>query len=269
MKKFFAIALAAILLLSIVACSKDGDNTEGEGQATTVVVEDVYTNESGVDSFTYAVNEAGFYEITGFTSTNIAPHKIEIPAKINNIEVTGIATEAFVACNQISEVVIPDSVKYISDCAFTGSKYLTKVTMANSVTEIGAAAFDGCTALVDVTLSSGLEAVSDYTFRNCTALETIVIPASVKTIGDGAFFSAEALKNVTLPEGLETIGDGAFYANKALEKITVPASVVNFGEHVFTSGNENFTIVGADASAAQAYAAAGGYGFELLQPTLQ
>ena len=109
MKKFFAIALALILLLSMVACSKDGDTEEEGGEATKVVENDVYTDEEGVDSFTYVVNERGSYDISGFSSTDIEPHKVEIPSTIDNIEVTGIAQDGFQALEFI-EKTLPDVV---------------------------------------------------------------------------------------------------------------------------------------------------------------
>lgn len=280
MKKFFAIALALILLLSMVACSKDGDTEEEGGEATKVVENDVYTDEEGIDSFTYVVNERGSYDISGFSSTDIEPHKVEIPSKIDNIEVTGIAAEAFKACNQISEIVIPDSVISIGECAFARMLYLEKVTMADSVKTLGTpiqevideevvsyikgGVFDGCTALVDVTLSGAIEVLPQYTFRNCIALEKIVLPKSVKEIAEGAFWGCDALVDITLPEALEIIGDCAFYEADALAQITVPASVKTIGKYAFTKleGNDAFVVESVKDSAASEYAEANGHVFK-------
>ncbi|MBQ7384032.1 MAG: leucine-rich repeat domain-containing protein [Clostridia bacterium] len=263
MKKFFAIILAALLLLTFASCKK----IEEEGETNENVLEnesEIYEDADSGDVFTYAVNEIGTYEILDFTSKNNEPHKVEIPDEIDNIEVSGIAADAFKVKNYISEVVIPESVVYIGDYAFYGCNYLTKVVMADSVKEIGIGAFDSCIALASVNISANIKVVSEFAFRNCTALASLTIPASVEEIQAGAFRDCETLKELTIPETVKVIGDCAFYGCTALEKATLPAEIESCGRFVFTASKEGFKIVGEAGSWAETYATENGHVFEAV-----
>jgi hypothetical protein len=263
MKKILAIMLAVIMMLAIVSCSKNDDGVDANNKENVVVDEEIYVAEDG-DEFKYATNAAGDYEIIGYSTTNMTPHKVEIPGSISDIDVTGIADGAFKANNRISEIVIPDTVEYIGEFAFDGCTNLAKVTMGNAVTEIGVGAFSDCIVLTDVTLSSELTKIDRFTFWGCLKLEKIVIPAKATEIGAMAFADCVALKDVTIGAAVKTIGDLAFDADEALVEITIPATVENIGRVIFGASNETVKIVAAENSVAQAYATANGYAFEKL-----
>jgi len=80
------------------------------------------------------------------------------------------------------EMVIPDSVTYsgqtfavtgIESNAFDGCFELTSITIPNSVETIGEQAFQGCTGLTSVTIGSGVTAIGAKAFNYCNALETV------------------------------------------------------------------------------------------------
>lgn len=262
MKRFLAFLLAALMLCSLAACAKEETETDG-GEKVVAGVEDMELKD-GEDTFVYEANDSGKYDIVGFYSTNNAPHAIEIPAEIDNIDVTGIAKEAFKAVNQISEVSIPDSVESIGDYAFYSCQYLTKVTMANSVEEMGKGVFRACIALTDVTLSENLVELPVYTFMDCAALASVTIPEKIATIGAYSFGNCVALTEITVPAAVKEIGDAAFNGCSALAKATVPNTVETLGAEIFGSCAEGFTLMGEinSESALYAYANNLGYGME-------
>ena len=265
MKKFLAIMLVLILLISVVACGKGEDTTGDEDAAATVVAEkDVYQPEDTDDKFGYAVNASGDYDIVSFESADTM-HKVTVPSEIDGIPVTGIADEAFKSAWQITEVVIPDSVKTIGVAAFYDCKYLTKVDISDSVITIAAAAFKDCVALDNVTLPKSLVELGDGAFFGCKSLKKIAFTDKLTTVGAGAFQRCSALAEVTISASVVEIKDGAFQECPALNSIEIPATVTTFGEYVFTTsaaGNENFKIIAAADSAAAAYATANGYALE-------
>ena len=263
MKKIIALFLAALMLVFVVSCNKsEEEKDKDDSVVNSEEIVKVYTDTKTGDKFTYDVNDAGDYEITGFTSATETPHAIELPKVIDNINVTGIAAEAFKAKNQISEVVIPDTGKYIDQFAFYGCIYLKKVTMTNSVDSLGEGAFKGCIVLDDITLSENIKDIADFAFADCVALKSISFAYAVREISDGAFFGCTALESVTLPSTLKTIGKGAFWGNTALDEITIPASVEAIGEYAFSvKDNDDFVIIVVADSVAHKYAIEYGYDF--------
>ena len=262
MKKIIALFLAVLMLVFVVSCNKNEEENKDDSVEKAEVAAKVYTDAKTGDKFTYDVNEEGDYEITGFTSATETPHAIELPKVIENISVTGVGAEAFKAKNQISEVVIPDTVKYIDRFAFYSCIYLTKVTMADTVESLGEGAFKGCVALTDVKLSKNVKDITDFAFSDCVALKSIALPEALTEISDAAFFGCTALEAIDLPTTLKTIGKGAFWGDTALDEITIPASVETIGEYVFSAkGNDSFVIYGVADSAAAKYAVEYGHVF--------
>ncbi len=104
--------------------------------------------------------------------------------------VTVIAARAFSPSskyyNNITEVIIPDSVKIIGREAFNNCRALKKVTIPKSVKTIGNDAFNGCENLSELTLKNGIETIGKRAFYN-TDLKNITVPKSVKSIGEKAF----------------------------------------------------------------------------------
>lgn len=279
MKKIIALFLTALMIVFMVSCNKSEEENKDDSVVEAEQIVKIYTDAKTGDKFTYDVNEEGEYEITGFTSATETPHAIEVPKSIDNITVTGVGAEAFKAKNQISEIVIPETVKYIGQFAFYGCIYLNKVTMTDNVERLGEGAFKGCIALKDINLSKNIKDIADFAFADCVALESITLSDSATEISDGAFFGCSALKSIELPSTLKTIGKGAFWGNSALDEITIPASVESIGgytgaakddasldEYAFSvNNNDDFVIVGVAESVAHKYAVK--YGHEFVTAT--
>ena len=73
----------------------------------------------------------------------------------------------------VTDLIIPDGVKYIGDLAFYKLTSLTSVTIPDSVTSIGDSSFYGCTSLTSVTIGSGVTSISYYALSSCTSLTAI------------------------------------------------------------------------------------------------
>lgn len=99
---------------------------------------------------------------------------LEIPAKVGNTDVVGIASDCF-SDNELNQAVVSltitdDSISTIDNSVFKGWKNLRTVIIGNSVTSIGASAFEGCESLIDVTFhtpSAGYDAfkIGDNAFK--------------------------------------------------------------------------------------------------------
>ena len=82
------------------------------------------------------------YCVTGLG--NVSDVDIVIPSTYNGLPVTSIDDSAFLYCESLTSVVIPNSVKNIGARAFYNCSGLTSVEIPNSVTSIGVEAFSGC-----------------------------------------------------------------------------------------------------------------------------
>ena len=180
---------------------------------------------------------------------------VKIPEKFGVVPVASIGKEAFKNCDEVTEVIVPQSVKTVEEGAFSGCKKLKKVSFLSESVSFGAGIFESCEELSDVTLPKDTEEISERMFLGCkklekitlpeslvsigakafydTSLEEVNIPGSVKTISESAF-SATALKKVGFSNGLETIATDAFYGC-SLTEVIIPTSVKFIGTRAFAS----------------------------------
>ena len=271
MKKILALALAALMIASLAACSKDdGDVTDNANNETDVLaVEDmVYEN------LTYAIdNNNGLYMITGYKADDLDLVDITVPEKIDGRTVVGIADSAFKSSTVIRSITLPKTITYIGDHAFYDCDQLTKIELPDAVTTIGIGAFENCDNLETVKLSAELLTIQKSAFWNCVKLKDVTIPAKVTSIGDGAFWNCNALTAIVLPETLKTLGAAAFYQCDSLALATIPAledivelnekgeeisRVSAIGEIAFSACSSALVITAPKDSAAEKYVLAAG-----------
>ena len=210
MKKWLALLLAGLLVLSLAACGQK------EAEEDKDVILDLATGEDYVevdgdyhDSYLYEPINGNEAMITGFKSDYV-PHAVTVPAVIAERPVTAIADGAFYYTSSITSLTLPDGVTSIGKLAFAGCSQMTSITMPASVEKIGEGAFAGCTALTTMTLPASLTAVSDKLCYGCTALTTLALSASATTIGSQAFMGCTALTTVTGGAAVTDIGAQAF-----------------------------------------------------------
>ena len=129
------------------------------------------------------------------------PESVVIPSEIKHgnvtYKVTAIGRGAF-SFQEITSIIIPNTITFIGDQAFFGCEKLSMITLPNSINSIGKYAFLGCSNLKSITIPEGVTLISESTFYNCSALVSVVIPSSVTFINTGAFYECKALKSITV-----------------------------------------------------------------------
>jgi len=146
--------------------------------------------------------------------------------------VTDIGSQAFRGCS-MSAVEIPGSVTSIGDYGFCNCSRLGRVTISGSVIDIGDCAFYECSSLTDVTISEGTTSIGYEAFFNCASLVKVAISSSVTTIGDYAFSNCNVLTSATIPGGATTIGYHAFASCRVLSSVTFPEGITSIGSGAF------------------------------------
>ena len=178
----------------------------------------------------------------------------------------GIYKCAFCYRDELTSVVIPDSVTSIGEGAFLGCTSLTSVVIPDGVTSIGEGAFAGCNALESLTVASGnsvyhsvgnciihtasktlvagckssviptdgnVTSIGEYAFHACNSLTSVVIPDSVTSIGEWAFLGCTSLTSVVIPDSVESLGSYAFASCTNLSELTIGNSVRDIGNYAF------------------------------------
>ena len=165
-------------------------------------------------------------EITAYT--NATEKNIIIPDNFDGVAVETIGKDAF-KDNELTEVIIPNSVKIIGDAAFHTNK-LTEVSIPNSVISIGDDAFVN-NLLTEVSIPNSVISIGDDAFVN-NLLTEVSIPNSVESIGNKAFIFND-LTQISIGNSVKSIGEEAFYGAR-LTNVSIPNSVESIGNKAFS-----------------------------------
>ena len=170
----------------------------------------------------YALNEDGVsYSVTGLgtcTDTDIV-----IPSVYGSLPVTSIGYYAFYGCNNLTSVVIGDSVESIGNYAFFSCRNLTSAVIGNGVTSIGSQAFELCPNLTSITVSE-----NNASYKS---IDGDLYTKDGKTLVQYAI--AKTASSFTILDGVESIGEYAFTNCLNLASVVIPYSVESIGVHTF------------------------------------
>ena len=295
LKKILIIAAVAIVFVCLLCLSLSAQSYSGTCGA-----------EGDGSNLTWTLDSDGLLKIEGTGAMAAYTSSRDVPwdsyrSNIKTVEisegVTSISSSmVFWNCNNLTSVIISESVTSIGSGAFEGCSSLesivvkegntvyhssgnclidteAKVLIAGcknsiipddgSVTSIGVDAFSGCSSLTNITIPASVISIGDWAFNGCSSLESIIIPASVTIIGNYAFYYCSSLTSITIPEGVTSIGSSAFGGCSSLTSITIYSKIVNIGDNEDTISS-TAVIYGGAGSTAEAYAEKYGREFVLM-----
>lgn len=164
--------------------------------------------------------------------------------------------------NLSGEYAIKEGTTAIAEAAFANARELTDVVVPNSIKVIARRTFDECVSLRKVVLSDGLKEIGDRAFFNCCKLTDLTIPSSVTEIGTVAFYST-ALERVDLPQNLTVISHGLF-ENSSLKEINIPETVTYIGFEAFADSELKSVYIPASVEKIEDDAFGGRYSLEKI-----
>lgn len=159
--------------------------------------------------------------------------KLVVPDTYNGKPVVEIADNAFyyrlnniryTLQTNISEVVLPETIRKVGKEAFYYLTDIKKVNMPSSLTEIGEDAF-WSTGISEVILPDGLKTVGKKAFQYCNDLTKLVIPQSVESISGNAFYCSSYSGNKILEiicHNPTPIPLSEQFANTTYSKLRIP-----------------------------------------------
>ena len=103
-----------------------------------------------------------------------------------------ICDNAFESCDELEEIVLPDSLYKIGRSAFSACTCLKTVIIPESIIEIGDFAFSCCTLLESIVLPNNLRNIGKYVFDCCTQLHYVNITCYIEILTEGLFYNCES-----------------------------------------------------------------------------
>ena len=140
--------------------------------------------------------------------------------------VTSVAASAFLDCEKVTSIKLPNSMKTIGSSAFAGCTNVSSISIPHGVTSIGSNAFYKCINLKSIILPNSLTTIERWTFYGCSGLTSLTIPEGVTTISNSAFHSCTSLKTVIFPSTLSSIEYYAFLECTGLRDVYCYAETV-------------------------------------------
>ncbi len=185
---------------------------------------------------------------------------VKLPTTVEEIE-----AEAFRACPNIAEMIIPKRTNHIGasafrDCtsmktleirnglikigerAFENCASLSEVVLPDDLAEIYGSLFNGCKSIKSIKLPQALTVIGENAFADCVSLESIELPENMIKIDDLVFSGCSGLKSVEFPEGLKKIGKAAFKNCTSLTQVCLPASIAYISTDLFRGCSSMRTI---------------------------
>jgi len=159
---------------------------------------------------------------------------VEFPS--NGLSLKVIANSAFSKRDDITSIIIPETIRIVEEGAFSGCQSLTNVTLPSNLAQIHNKTFSGCSKLTSITIPPNVLSIGEGAFRDCVMLTNVVFLGSrVGSIGRSAFAGCTRLKQITLPPYIDTITNSTFEGCSQLAHIVIPESVITIGERAFYS----------------------------------
>ncbi|MBQ8939423.1 MAG: leucine-rich repeat domain-containing protein [Paludibacteraceae bacterium] len=157
--------------------------------------------------------------------------------------VTGMADEAFEDCNQLTSIVLPQTLRYLGKNAFLRCTNLTSCIIPDStITEIPFEAFWKA-GLIEFRVPEGVTYIEQRSFEQMPNLQRVHLANSVKSLTSWSFYNLPALQDpiyndslfvlmprsysgaYTIPAGIQVIYKSAFYGCTNITSLTIPEGV--------------------------------------------
>lgn len=207
----------------------------------------MYAQRVFIDSVYYTLDTTTMTAQIAVQSNNAAVGDIVINDTVTyegaNYAVTSMANSAFSGCNQLTSIVLPQTLRNLGREAFLQCTNLTSCIIPDStITEIPFEAFWKA-GLIEFRVPEGVTYIEQRSFEQMPNLQRVHLANSVKSVSPWAFYILDALQDpiyndsmfvlmpmnyqgaYTIPTGIQVICKSAFYGCTKITSLTIPEGV--------------------------------------------
>ena len=200
MKKIrFTLAMMALVLCSLTVNAHDF-------KAGRIFYE-IISEEDGTIAVTYEGTDK-YNPDSHYTGEIRIPDHVSYYGKMYTV--TRIGERAFMNCDSLISVSLPESIERIEELAFDDCRNLKEIKMPSKANHIGSGAFNSCKQLESIQIREGVTILYYTTFWGCTNLKSVILPNSLLTLENGVFVDCDSLSTITLPDSIVKIGNYTF-----------------------------------------------------------
>ena len=177
--------------------------------------------------------------------------------------------------DDVKNMEIENNIKRIDISCFQGCQNLNQVILPDTLEHVCGDAFEGCTGIKELTMPVDLDYVKTYSvstyaldssFGRCENIEKITYSkgktGTMPDIESGStsyytaeYYAGKKLTTVEFQSGIEYIGAGSFDQASALKNIVLPCTVSAISSKTFCAINKSETVIyGTKDTYAEAYA---------------
>ena len=154
-----------------------------------------------------------------------------------------LAAAAFLNCEKITKIILPDEIVNIGERTFCGCTNLKSIQLPASLEEIEYRAFKDCVQLQNIEIPHNVIEIEYETFKNCSSLKSVTLPQSLQNIGTYCFAWCDSLTKVDIPNNLKSIPDYLFFNCLQLKRVTLGEKVETIGFRAFSGCNSLSEVV--------------------------
>ena len=206
-----------------------------------------YAQKVFVDSVYYTLDNTAMTAQIAVQSSSTAVGDIVINDTVTyegaNYAVTSMADDAFANCNQLTSIVLPQTLRNLGKNAFLRCTNLTSCIIPDStITEIPFEAFWKA-GLIEFRVPEGVTYIEQRSFEQMPNLQRVYLANSVQSVSSWAFYILDALQDpiyndslfvlmpekysgaYTIPSSIKVICNKAFYGCTKVTSLTIPEGV--------------------------------------------
>ena len=146
---------------------------------------------SGIKS----IGESAFYGCENLADVSIYSNSI----MYGNYSSTSNLSTIF--GSQVKKYTIGAAINKIEDYTFYNCNELSSIIIPNTVRSIGNYAFRNCENLSAIKIPDALNTIGEYAFGNCKALNSLTFPETLSSIGKSAFYGCKLESLLILAKG--------------------------------------------------------------------